>query len=267
MVTQTRFVRVGKLGLAGLLFAGSAAVAPTAMAEIIGPGLTVYAFDSLGNMASAEISGAWSSDGQTFNWSSTSTIELWDQDTDTLLGCMNPLDANGNPTFSAFQYVQDPVVNLNFAVQAGSADTTFVIASSMLSFPTINSAQAAASAGFSVTDFNGNGASLTGLVGTGSSFGYLAQYNGFAFTQSGTTFAEVLPAVAAGAFGTNTVSSNVPGAGFSNIGTVSDMSSLISFRLSRFDLASGTTSFVITPEPASIALLGLGALAMLRRRA
>lgn len=267
MVTQLRSVRVGKLCFAGLLVAGSAAFAPSAMADIIGPGLTVYAFDSQGNTASAEITGAWSADGATYQWSSTSTVELWDQSSDTLLGCLNPLDGNGQPTYSAFQYVQDPVVNLNFAVQAGASDTVFVIASSLLSFPTINSAQAAASAGFSVTDFNGNGATLTGLVGTGSAFGYLAQYNGFAFTQSGTTFAEVLPGIGAGPFGTNTANANVPGAGTTAIGSVSDMSSLISFRLSRFDLASGTTSFVITPEPASFALLGLGALALLRRRA
>lgn len=267
MVIQTGFVRAHKACLAGLL-AAAAAIVPSASADILGPGLSIYAWDNAGNFAQTAIEGAWDATHTTFTWSSDSTIELWDQGTDTLLGCVNPMDREGHPMVSAFQFLQDPVVNLNFAVQAGaSASTTFMIASSLLTFPTLTNAQGAASAGFSVTDFNGNGATLSGLAGTGGAFGYLAQYNGFAGTQSGTTFSEAIPSVVAGGFGTNTGNSNVPGAGYQAIpGSISDMSAMVKFTLSRFDLASGTTSFVVIPEPSSMLLIGVGGLFAIRRR-
>ena len=267
MVIQTGFIRAHKAFLAGLV-AAAAAIVPSASADILGPGLSVYAWDDAGNFAETAIEGNWSADHSTFSWLSSSTIELWDHNSDTLLGCVNPTDALGQPTASAFQLLEDPVVNLNFAVQAGASTTTFMIASSLLTFPTLTNPQAAASAAFSVTDFNGNSATLNGQTGTGSSFGYLAQYNGFAGSQSGTTFAESIPTVGAGSFGTNTVSANTPGAGYSVIpGAITSMSTAIKFTLSRFDLASGTTSFVITPEPSSMLLLVLGGLFAARRRA
>jgi len=267
MVIQTGFVRARKACFAGLL-AAAAVIVPAASADIGGPGLSIYAWDNAGNRAQTAIEGVWDATHTTFTWSSSSTIELWDHSSDTLLGCLNPLE-NGQPTVSAFQYLEDPVVNLNFAVQAGAAaSTTFMIASSLLTFPTISNAQGAASASFTVTDFaNSGGASLNGQTGTGNAFGYLAQYNGFAGTQTGSTFAESIPTLNAPAGGTNTLSNNTPGVGYQAIaGSIGSISSAVKFTLSRFDLASGTTSFVVVPEPSSLLLIALGGLFATRRR-
>ena len=83
----------------------------------------------------------------------------------------------------------------------------------------------------------------------------------------GTTFAEGIYSMSAGMLETVTEDFDHPESGFLPIGeTVNDMSSLVSFTLSAQDLASGTSSYVIVPEPASLAVLALGALALLRRR-
>ncbi|MBU0639367.1 MAG: PEP-CTERM sorting domain-containing protein [Planctomycetes bacterium] len=163
-------------------------------------------------------------------------------------------------------YVNDPQVNLNFSVQAGAVDTTFTIASALLSFPTITSAEAVASAAFSVTDLNGTGVTLSGLGPQNGAF--VAQYNGWAAMLLGTTYADVIDEVKTTMpYGTNSVSIDVPEVGTNPIGDpVDDISSLIKFGLTANDLASGTTTFVVTPEPGSLALLALGVLVAGRRR-
>jgi hypothetical protein len=58
-----------------------------------------------------------------------------------------------------------------------------------------------------------------------------------------------------------------PATGYAPIADpVADMSAMISFELSADDLASGTTNFVIVPEPTSLGLLALGVIGLLRRR-
>ena len=161
----------------------------------------------------------------------------------------------------------DPQVNLNFSVAAGSAVTEFTINSALLTFPTMSNAQARASAAFTVTDgIDGDGATLLGL-GTPAQpgFAYTTQYNGF--IPGGATFKQLIPQVVAGPEGQATVSADWPGGGayLPLAGPISDMSSQIHFTLSPNDIASGTSTFEIIPEPTGL-LLVLAGLAGLRRR-
>jgi hypothetical protein len=243
------------------IFSGALVLAASASADLVGPGFRITAIDAEGHRAEAVLNGTWN--GDRYVWESNQTIELWDGQ--TFVGALNPADETGAPTASAVLYVEDPVVNMTFSVQAGSSATMFMISSALLSFPAITNGQASASAGFSVTDFNGNGATLVGNGPVGG--GYTAQYNGFAGTYSGTTYAELIPGVAAGSFGTGTLNQDNPVAGTQLVpGSVTDMSAVIAFTLSAFDLASGTTNFVLTPEPASLSLVLLGLAAVARRR-
>lgn len=161
----------------------------------------------------------------------------------------------------------DPQVNLNFSVVAGSAVTEFTINSALLTFPALNNAQARASAAFTVTDgIDGDGATLLGL-GTPAEpgFAYTTQYNGF--VPAGATFKQLIPQVVAGPEGQATVSADWPGGGgyLPLGGSISDMSSQIHFTLTPNDIASGTSTFEIVPEPTAL-LLVLAGLASLRRR-
>jgi hypothetical protein len=159
----------------------------------------------------------------------------------------------------------DPSVFFGFNVQAGGVDTTFTISSALLSFGTINNAVGRASAGFTLTDTNNNGATLTGLYGAGNA--YLAQYNGFAGTQSGTDFTQLVKTFGAGVGQSQSASGNDPLLGYRLVGgNVSDISSAVHFKVTAGDLASGTNFYEVVPEPSSLALLGLGALALFRRR-
>lgn len=160
----------------------------------------------------------------------------------------------------------DPQVSLGFAVLSGTTTTTFIIESALLSFPPIPSsvAEGKASTALTVTDLDNNGATLQalGAPGTGA---YLAQYNGF--VPSGTTFASLIYRVLASAGGSGAGSQNHPPSGYLSIpNDVNDMSAQLAFTLTANDSGSGTSNFQIIPEPASLALLGFGALVLAGRR-
>ena len=254
---------MSKLSMRGFFAAAALAVAP-AMADLTGPGLAITAIDPVTGLTdTVAFEGQWSSDGQTYRWGSTETHLFFGND-GTFLGCLNPPDATES---TSIEYVADPIVNLSFSVAAGNSTTVFMIGSALLSFPTISSAQARASVGFSVTDFfGGDGATLAGIGGYTGTAGYVAQYNGFAGTNSGTSFAEVLPSIVAAPFLTNTDSATLPASGYTPIGSVSDMSSLVAFTLSAGDFASGTSTFEIIPEPTTGMMLLVAAGALIGRR-
>ncbi|MCL4220229.1 MAG: PEP-CTERM sorting domain-containing protein [Phycisphaerales bacterium] len=155
--------------------------------------------------------------------------------------------------------VAGQTVTLNFNVAAGASNTVFQVTSAQFgaAYPT---AWGRASAGVSVTDTLGNGATLAAVGGAA----YTAYYNAF-----GSTFASLLNgSVVAGAFSTATASAEFPGGGLFGpvAGSVADISAEWTFAVSAFDIASGTSVFTVVPAPASLALLGLGGLAMRRRR-
>jgi MYXO-CTERM domain-containing protein len=162
-------------------------------------------------------------------------------------------------------YAGDPQVNLGFAVTAGSSLTTFTISSGLLSFAPIDSSVAIgrASAALTVTDSDFNGTAE--LVGTGpSSLGpraYRANYNG------STQFSALLTSVIAPPGGSGSMSDNDPPLGDRSVGaTASDMGVVLQFTVTPSDQGSGTTNYRITPEPAALAALAIGGLALLRRR-
>ena len=193
-----------------------------------------------------------------YTWTLLEDVEIYDYATgETLVG---KLLADG----TTVDVEGDPVVDLGFSVQAGAVDTQFSIGSAKLPFTTIANPIGSASAAYNLTDFGGTigAATLTGLFDGGGA--YLAQYNSGTGFPDGTLFTELINtqiqvAVPFGSQGAN-------GSYDAAIGEAAfDMSSRIEFELSAGDLASGTSTFEITPEPTGLLLLAVGA-ALIRRR-
>ena len=231
----------------------------TALAELSPVVFSIEASSSLG-------SGSWqftfdqlnqTGDGLAFySWNLPERVIIRDRDTGVEIASLSAA--------SVF-YQFDPTVVVQFTVTSGAVDTDFTITSALNSFAAINNAFGRASAGVTVTDVDGDGASLTGLGVGGAA--YEAHYNGM--VPGGSSFADLLfnPVVAEIA-GTASDSASFPGLGaFQPIaGSVTDMSARFSFRLSANDIASGTSNYEIIPEAGSLAVIGLGIVIGVRRR-
>lgn len=170
----------------------------------------------------------------------------------------------GTLTNAFVETIADPVVTLNFAVQAGAVMTSFSATSTILSFASIVNGIGTASAGITADDVNGDGVTL----GLGSRPGmYVAKYNnsGIPFSDlDGVTFADLHTTSYTDPIGINESASTGP---FQLIpGSVVNMQSGFDFTLSAGDIASGTSTFVIIPAPGAASLLGIGGLLALRRR-
>lgn len=153
----------------------------------------------------------------------------------------------------------DPVIGMGFSVLAGANPVNITITSTLLPVGFVNPTFAGAGAGLTVTDGNSNGATISGLQAGG--FAFRADYNGLA--PGGTNFASLLTNVTSPVDDSMSDSANL---GPTNIaGAVNDMSMQFRFSLTARDLASGTASYLITPEPTSLVLIGLGALLARRR--
>lgn len=155
----------------------------------------------------------------------------------------------------------EPYVNLLFAVEAGATDATFDISSALVSFSPLTNPQAYASAGVTLTS-DGDGAAITGLL---SGMNYQARYNG------GTIYANLVAGFSIAGDDSVVRRGRTPASGHGTIyDDVSSIQSEFNFTLSALDQASGTSRFEVIagviPEPATLSLLALGGLAMLRRR-
>lgn len=225
--------------------------AATAWADISDPAITFTATSSLGT-GTYTVSlddGVW--DGVDWFWTSAEPIEIR-SDSGELIMTISQGSA----------YVaEDPVVGLGFSATAGNADTDFTIESGVLSFDEIQDAIGRASAGVTLTESDGDTATLTGLRDGGTMF--TANYN------DTSVFANLLagPFSEPDAFGTETATDESPDDGeFVLIGDVSNISTVWSFNLTANDQASGTSVFVVVPTPGALALLAIGGLGLTRRR-
>lgn len=162
---------------------------------------------------------------------------------------------------------EDPDVSLNFSVLSGNLFATiFTITSAELHFPTLNRAEGRSTAALTLTDLSSNGAAMFPAVQPGA---YTTRFNGA--PPGGTTFHDSFlePIAFTTPGGSESASDNFPGGGaYAAIsGPVSSISARFHFVMSTNDQASGTSLFRVqeAPAPATLALLGIGALAAARR--
>lgn len=202
--------------------------------------------------------GSWSGSGPTLTWSwntgNNFNFPIISQSTGATLGVIKRINMS---------LIQDPVINLTFDVVADS-QTDFVVTSTLLSFAAINPAIGRANANVTVTDLDGDGASITGLHSNGDI--YWAAYNGMVESFGSTNFhTGISGASTFNPFDSASASSSIP-PWASISGTVSDMSAQFRFRVSPNDLATGSSSYEIIPTPGVLTLAGLGGLLAARRR-
>jgi hypothetical protein len=182
------------------------------------------------------------------------TTDTWSwMDSDIQLGDVATLNQ------ATLVIVGDPQIAMGFALTAGGADTTVTITSAILSFGPFVNPDGAASAGLTLTETGGDPiANLVGLAGDVGS-AYAAYYN----VPPGTVFAEFVPGLTTD----TTISDDGDTGGWVLIAdTVANMQAQYSFTLSAEDQASGTSNFLIIPEPAGLALLAFGGISALARR-
>jgi len=242
---------------------GNRASLPRTLAVALAAGLlafcsaTAFAGEVSTTFFAIEVESALGSE----SWSIASADVDFDPLTDTWswAGADIPLGDVATLNQANLIIVGDPQIALGFAVTAGAADTTVTILSAVLSFDPLVNPDGAASAGVTLTETGGDPtASLVGLAGDAGS-AYAAWYN----VPPGTVFAEFVPGLTTD----TTISDDGNTGGWVSMGdTVVSMQAEYSFTLSAEDQASGTSNFLIVPEPAGLALAVLAGGLMLARR-
>lgn len=245
-----------------LVAAAGMLAASTANADLLGM-VSVKAFNAdtngqIGDAFTAQVTGEWVNGHLIWNWSGEASF-----------GSDSNPNNNAKLTEIGLDLFADPIVNSNFNVSAGAFNTTFVIDSVILAFPTIGAAEAygRASAQIGVTASVGLGApgvTLTGLQSGGTA--YAAYFNAppSPTGPSGSLFSNLIT----GGFSAGSTSYTAStGLGYLPLGVdANDISSQFRFSLSAFDRAAGSSTFEVIPAPGTLALLGLGGLVAGRRR-
>jgi hypothetical protein len=241
-------------------------VAPSSAAIISDVIFQIDAEGPGGNMASFEVPlTSGSINGDMLSWSLSEPMSLMDKQGNEV----------GLLENASVLYVADPVVVLNFLVSSAGGGN-FTVTSANLSFAAIANATGRASAAVTVTDSLGDGADISGGFPVNDT--YRAFYNDPGnVSATGTTFATLTPGISSSAFSSATSNEGFPdnAGGFSStdenggaISPVSSMSAQWSFSISAGDSASGTSTYIIVPEPGSclLCLCGMAVLGIIRRR-
>lgn len=188
---------------------------------------------------------------KTFTWYLKDPLMIAaDNDPGQILAIIGPTVGKG----LSISLKADPFVNVGFSVAAGQYDTAFSFSSPVVNFGPFNNPDAQATASVSITRpgdklYNGGFALKA----------YRALYNGTS------VFADLVDTpYPGGIVGPATV---MDFTGWQQIpGSVSSMQAQWRFIVSAGGSATGSSDFEIIPEPATILLLGIGGLALLRRR-
>ena len=159
----------------------------------------------------------------------------------------------------------DPVVDLDFSLTNSTSGVLFVnIKTAVIQFGANPNAEASAISSMTLGDSGTDGVWVGGQFADAKC--YEASYSTSNVANTNTNFARLLPSLnfnSPGGMG----SENLPAWGMSSLGTtVYMMQAEYKFTLSPGDQVSGESSFVIIPEPATVAMLALGGLLLLRRR-
>jgi len=257
MIRTKSFAAVGAFA-AGLLLAcgsASASVSPVCFsirATAVVDGVTqtsLFEVDS-GQMYYDEAS-------QTYGWDLQSPFELRSAQGLVL----------ATLTSGSVLAIEDPVVALNFSVQAGAIATSFDVVSTLVGFAPM-AVSGLATGTLVADDRNGDGVTVGPLGQFPGNAIYVAAYN-----NSGVPGQDLDGAIFAGLFNAGPYSNPVgfnlaDGTGpFQPLpGLVGNIQSGFSFSLTAGDIASGTSTFFVTPAPGAAALLGLAGIVAARRR-
>ena len=151
-----------------------------------------------------------------------------------------------------------PQYILNYTMHGATEDTQVTIAAATLDLAhTLTGAGGILSAGGTVTSVGGDPASMTTLAGFEDKFA-VAYYSGGSVFKRALGDDELI-----GITGSHSDSENA----FGGIAApVTDMQLQYAFQITAGDQSSGSATYGLTPEPAGLALLALGAVVLLRRR-
>ncbi len=196
------------------------------------------------------------------------TFQVFSQEADLVAGVQSRIDFvtseitldGGSSTLEnlTLKIDSDPEVGIEFGLRAGSLATTYSVLSEIVVFDPLVNPTAYASAGVTLTDRYSDGASILGLFGNNKV--HQARYN------STSVFANLVNGFSI-VGGTLTNSEAKPPVGNETIfDTLTSIESEFWFKLSARDSASGTSTFVVVPEPATICLMGIAGLAFLRKQ-